>query len=373
MAVRSCRDKHGNLRYEVYVNITSKITPTLRRQKRIKGFKTRAAAMRAESELRKKLTREIAILEGRGLTWLQVVNRWADEKRQNKDFDSGCSEATVQEYLRNCYIHTQPWHRVQASTLTRSDGRELIRRLESACYTRGFQKKVKTVINSIYNWGVDEGLIKGNDHSPVAGIKLQKKVVKIPEILREDEILKLLDEASRQNHPWFPIWHFALLTGLRNGELYALRKSKVDLEAGKILIDESYNFTTQEFKSTKSGDWRTIPMSDGFKSVVSELMETSNSEFLLPRLKEWTGRRQSTVLRSFCKSIGITSVKFHTLRACFATQLLEKGVEPAKVMKICGWKQLKTLEIYMRLAGISESGATDNLNIFLRRGNFYEK
>lgn len=35
---------------------------------------------------------------------------------------------------------------------------------------------------------------------------------------------------------------------------------------------------------------------------------------------------QSKPLRCFLKSIGITSVKFHTLRACFATQLLSDGV-----------------------------------------------
>lgn len=32
-------------------------------------------------------------------------------------------------------------------------------------------------------------------------------------------------------------------------------------------------------------------------------------------------------------------------------------------MKICGWKNLKTMEFYVRLAGVSEAGATEVLNI----------
>jgi integrase len=54
-------------------------------------------------------------------------------------------------------------------------------------------------------------------------------------------------------------------------------------------------------------------------------------------------------------------VKFHALRACFATQLLAKNIAPAIVMKICGWKNLKTMEFYVRLAGVSEEGATECL------------
>ena len=33
-----------------------------------------------------------------------------------------------------------------------------------------------------------------------------------------------------------------------------------------------------------------------------------------------------------------------------------------KVMKICGWRDLKTMARYVRLAGIDEKGVTDNLH-----------
>lgn len=52
------------------------------------------------------------------------------------------------------------------------------------------------------------------------------------------------------------------------------------------------------------------------------------------------------------------------LRACFAAHLIDPEVEPVKVMKICGWKDLKTLTIYLRLAGVDEKGVVEGLWIF---------
>jgi integrase len=65
--------------------------------------------------------------------------------------------------------------------------------------------------------------------------------------------------------------------------------------------------------------------------------------------------------RAFCIRNGLPSVRFHALRACFATQLISSGIPASVVMKICGWKDLKTMQRYIRLAGIDEAGATEIL------------
>jgi integrase len=89
--------------------------------------------------------------------------------------------------------------------------------------------------------------------------------------------------------------------------------------------------------------------------------ETGDQKFVLPRFRDWTKGDQARVLRTFCTLAGIPSIKFHTLRACFATQLLQLKVAPVTVQKICGWKDLKTMQRYIRMAGIDEKGATDGL------------
>lgn len=115
-------------------------------------------------------------------------------------------------------------------------------------------------------------------------------------------------------------------------------------------------------KSTKSGDWRTIPMSSDLEAILKDLyLKTGHTPFVFPRLRDWTLGLQAQALRAFCTEIGIPSVKFHTLRACFATQLLQKGVPSVTIQKICGWKDLKTMQRYIRLAGIETDGATEVL------------
>jgi len=71
------------------------------------------------------------------------------------------------------------------------------------------------------------------------------------------------------------------------------------------------------------------------------------SPYLFPRFKEWERGEQALILRDFCAQIEIPSVKFHTLRACFATQLLIMGVDAGTIMAIGGWSNYKTFRIYL--------------------------
>ena len=133
----------------------------------------------------------------------------------------------------------------------------------------------------------------------------------------------------------------------------------VDFESNLIRVSKSFNKRTGEIKSTKAGYWRNVPMSMELKNLFLSLRENSNSKYVLPRYGEWRQGIQSKVLKGFLKGIGLPMIKFHALRACFATQLLAKGIPPALVMKICGWRDLKTMEFYIRVAGVDERGGTD--------------
>jgi len=229
--------------------------------------------------------------------------------------------------------------------------------------------KVRGYINTVFNYGVEERMIRNNIPSPLAGIELKKTEEKVPEILTLTEIKKFLDFAKQLKSLWYPIWATALLTGMRNGELYALEWDDVNFENSLIRVSKSFCSMTGVTKSTKAGYWRNIPISNKLLSVFVELKAQLDSrpekdrKFVLARNWYWYKGLQARELRTFLIANGLPSVKFHALRACFATQLLAKNTPPAIVMKICGWKTLKTMEFYVRLAGVNESGATEVLKI----------
>lgn len=149
-------------------------------------------------------------------------------------------------------------------------------------------------------------------------MQFEKEIERVPEILSIDQIKRLLRTAKDTKHAWYPVWAVALLTGMRNGELFALTWSDVDLENKIITLSRSYNSRTRSFKSTKSGSWRQISISPELELILKELkLSAHNRAEVLPRLS--------------------------------------------------GWKDLETMQIYIRLAEIEVQGVTDQLKLLPER------
>ncbi len=367
MAIKEVMSLTEERSFTVYVNLRSRIMPHVRFQKRITGVRTQTEAMRIEKSLLKELSMKIAHTEGHGFTWRMVVDQWASFVESPLFMDRQYNPSTIVDYVSMMHTWTKDWLDRPAAEISRGDGREALDRVLTQGRSKAFQKRLKNTINMIFNWGIETKIIRGVTHSPVFGLKIFLKEDKKPEILKLEEIRRLLREARERNHPWYPIWAVALLTGMRNGELFALKWSDVDLEKGLITVQRSYNKRTKEFKSTKAGYWRTVPISEELKELLLEVLTRASvgNEFVLERAPNWVQGAQAQVLREFCVSVGLSPIKFHTLRACFATQLLSSGVEMVKVMKIGGWRDIKTVQVYLRLSGVDEAGATNGLRLLI--------
>jgi len=231
--------------------------------------------------------------------------------------------------------------------------------MECSWHTR---KTTLKYIKRILTLACEQGLISQN---PALAVKVKTPQVK-QDVLNRTEIATLLSEAKAVNHRFYPIWTMALRTGMRSGELYALKWCDVDLVNATIHVARFWN-SKNGFGETKSAKYRVIPISAELKKLLSELKlsQSSGREFVLPHHREWQMGTQAQVLREFCKAIGITSVRFHDLRATFITRMLSQGVSLAVVMAIVGHSQLSTTQAYLRLAGLDIKGATEKLGIEL--------
>lgn len=358
--IKKYLDLNGEELWEVYVNIRSQ-TSSIRVQKRLKGAKTEAQAKKQEIQLTRECERELLLKESKGISWSELLEKY--ELHQKQDFSSKLSAQTKADYIATIRKHTNCWMARESSGINPSDVRELF--IETAnVLSVAHQIKVKSILNKIFSYGIESGLIKNMPMLPTAGIKFQKEEEKMPEILTISEIKKLLFAARELEHRWYPVWAFALLTGMRNGEIYALLWDDVDFDNKIINLTKSFNKRSGQTKCTKGGYWRHIPISSELETLLKELkLKSSGNPHVLPRIRDWNKGYQARELRAFCQSIGIPSIRFHALRACFATQLIRQGIPAIQIQKICGWKDLETMQRYIRLAGIEISGVTENLKI----------
>ncbi len=377
MAVTSY-EKDGKTYWRIYINLRSKVDPTIRAQKLLIGFTSQAKAESEERKLLIELGKKLERLESQGAAWETVIDKWEYDKRTYPTSDY--VETTILDHAALLRKWTKPWLERLASELNRGDGREILRNAEKEGKKPNFLKKLKNTVNVVYNWGIEEKLIIGVNQSPVYGLEVgPEKEEDLPEILSLGEIQALLTAAQQHEQPWFPIWAMALLTGMRSGELHALLWTDVEMVSeeiaraqenvaperrryGLIRVTKTWNTRTRSTGPTKGGYWRNVPISGELYWFLREQKtKTGNKPNVLPRFWEWDKGEQARILRSFCLGTGLKSIKFHTLRACFATQLISDGIAPTRVMKIGGWKDIKTMQRYIRMAGIDEAGATEGL------------
>ena len=333
------------------------------RSRLVKG--SLSMARKVLREIKDEAYREVLRREQIGSLWGQLVDDWEAGITTGRVFTvKNIGPRTIEDYISACRKYTKHWWRTPAADISPADVKQLF---HEVAFEHGrsiaVQQKLKAAINVIFEWGIEMSRIKGVNFSPATNIKLAgRKVEKQPEILTQKQISQLLRLSKDLKHPWHPIWFTAIHTGARSGELYALKWTDVDFENRRIFINKSYSKRTNSIGPTKAGYWREVPINSELMKFLKELkLRSAGRENVLPHITDWTRGAQAKVLQTFLLQIGLPQVKFHTLRACFATHLLRHNVAPAIVMKICGWKDLETMQRYVRLAGIEVEGATEAL------------
>lgn len=322
------------------------------------GIKSKAEANRIHAELIVKVDSKIR--ETRTPKWPQLLDRYIEhlQKQILVCSDEQITRATIYKREKTLKKHTSPaWDTKPVDQITGNDIRGLLEATledKSEAHRKFFIKGIRAVLQ----YAVDDGMLQRNP-TPIIKFKVSDK---IKSVLNEEQIVILLRKAQELEWEWYYHYAVALYTGLRSGELFALSWENVNLEKRQILVKCSWN-SKDGFKATKSGDDRVVEIPMPLIPVLSELkLKTYSMGYVLPRVWKWEQGEQAKMLRMFLKSIGLPEVRFHDLRASWATMLLGRSVAPSKVMSMGGWSDMKTMMIYMRKAGIDIKGATSCLD-----------
>jgi len=315
------------------------------------GIKSKQEAKRVYNELVVKV--EDGLRKSVTPTWYEMIDKYLMSSRER-----GLMNKTLYASDKTLKAHTNEWSERLIDSITTQEIRDLLH-VKLADKSESHKKYVLKCIKAVFASALDSAVINRNP-SPMMKFKLGDK---IKAVLTEDQAKHLLFKAKELNWEWYYHYALALYTGMRTGELYALTWDKVDLDQRMILVNCSWN-NVDGVKSTKSGDDRRIEIAQPLIPILRELKaHWTGSDHVLPRSNKWDKGEQSRELRLFLQGIGMQPIRFHDLRASWATLLLSKGVEPIRVMKMGGWKDIETMMIYARKAGVDIKGATDCLNL----------
>lgn len=159
----------------------------------------------------------------------------------------------------------------------------------------------------------------------------------------------------------------AVRTGLRRGELLALRWSNVDFFGGKIhVVEAEYR---RKVYTPKSNRRREVPMSPRLMSVLKshrhlrgELVFCREDGSMLT--KDMVKR----VLPLACRKAGLRTIQWHALRHSFASQLVMAGVPLRTVQELLGHATLEMTLRYAHLAPAVLHEAVATLDAATGRG-----
>ncbi len=335
---------------------------------------TEEKAEREEKALEREAQRQVFEAEQAGMLWTRLLDFYEKEvEKQIKQGTWSQRQPCFLDSMSSLRRFTEGWKEFRAGDISPAEVTKLLHKLEAQGLAGSTLVRFLGDLRKVFDLALLNE-IKGIDRNPTNGVSIKSRRRKRDEVLSRDEIKKLLVYAKLYEPQWYFIWSFAVCTGLRNGELFALKWTDFDLDSDHPLIrvSRSYNKRTREYKETKTGESREIPICGPLLEVINELKKwhlhevgrtnKGESEFVLPRPGLWQNGYQAKVLREFCKEIGITPICFHSLRACFATELLRRGVPQIKVQAVGGWADMKSMTHYVRLSGINVKGVTDALD-----------
>ena len=163
---------------------------------------------------------------------------------------------------------------------------------------------------------------------------------------------------------WLPFFLTALRTGLRLGELAALRWTDVDFVARKVHVRRSYSQGHETIP--KSGKGRSLPMSPQlFTALAGHKLANAGAErvFLSDEGEVLDSNRVKHSFWAGIKASGVPRIRIHDLRHSFASQLVIAGESLFKVQTLMGHSDPKMTQRYahLRAEDLGESvGVLDN-------------
>lgn len=287
---------------------------------------------------------------------------------------------------RECTVNQiakEPFGRLQLNSVTVADVDRFVSKLiTKETYAASSIEKIVDVLNAAYNWAVVRGELEVNPVTPIKPT-LKKRIKKLEnrtsteadvDALSIEEQEQFEKEARKINdktgEPQYSAGAYGLLllhTGMRVGEMLALRWKDVDFEHGMLNIDKNRSMAKNRNRkengntyimhegTTKNEKARKIELTskalEDLYTIRNHNMEASLDDFVVVTQ---TGKPNTTTniehrMQTIYHNAGLTHLKggVHILRKTFATEMYEQGARIKEIAAYIGDLESTTERYYI--------------------------
>jgi integrase len=297
-------------------------------------------------------------VDGGSATFGQLLDRWLEECDR-----LDLSPTTMRTYRAQINQTIRPrLGRVKLHQLSAKHLDDLYGAMKEAGQSPKTIRNHHAIISSALHQGVRWEWLRNNVAERARPPRVAQRRVQAPtvEVVRE-----VIEEAERRDPRLAPLLMLAALTGMRRGELCALRWSDVDLELGVIEVSRSVVVVVGGLseKSTKTDRSRKVALDvvgislltahrahvDQWIAEVGGALP-SDAFVFSPYVEATTPFRPDNVTSFFTRvrdAVGAPSVRLHDLRHFTATQLIGAGMDVRTVADFLGHSDPSlTLRVY---------------------------
>lgn len=199
--------------------------------------------------------------------------------------------------------------------------------------------KSKRIYLSVLKGILDEALYDEIiDKNPVDRIRPPKLIKPTINPFTPKEVESILDDAQMFNYEHY--LRIAFFTGMRSGEIIALKKNNIDFKNNIIQIRHTRSRFGESTPKTR-GSSRDIPILDTLKSYLKSILESHDNEYLF-QTQYGEPYRDTNVFveRYWTKSLKSLSIPYrrpYNTRHTYATNMLYRNlVTPMELAQLLG-------------------------------------
>ena len=224
---------------------------------------------------------------------------------------------------------------------------------------------IHMLLHEIMEYALKENMILKN---PTNGTTIPKIEPIELQVLNEKQ-LKTFLSALQSDEEWSDFFYLEIMTGLRRGEICALRWSDIDMVEKKLYVNRSASYQGEVGKTKTFYSERVIKLPQSVYQVLAERKKLAQSEWIFPHPKDMSKPMPGDIalkrLRKILESAGLPHIRFHDLRHTFATHAVSAGIDPKTLSSILGHSKASfSLDRYGHVTAEMQKGAAKTMGRF---------